>query len=452
MFRVETERNQLAFGFGVAPIRRDGALEIEQRLPASLQRGLHLWSSAILLSGDVDAEPEQERIMFDPIFFVIRTAIEAPLSREALTSLVREAERRRANYQTRQMTTAGASSNQNESRRFRVLVFGVGCLLHARQQLDGYCLIPLAKGLSHRRLHELVSAVIERGGLGGLDFNEDTEIQFEKSTPTFLVSYEAVEAIDYNDALDHCRSYANLIFRILGLDRGQMPREFACMAIDSASNQRWHMFQMPGYRGNLVSDFNPASTANRIEQLLPKLQADPFAKLLVKTYADATAEEDYGFSLLRYWSVLELVADKSIARDGTPLTHPDGTSILNSKGNPETTNSKHGRVYSYLLSLGGYPEHGSYTEDGAKRWYLLGGASSHPGYTPSTRLLSLWDMVRAVYAIRNSIAHEGQFELGKARSGDQYEQLAVTLKSTGPVDPLQFIKDRAWLMLLRELK
>jgi hypothetical protein len=83
------------------------------------------------------------------------------------------------------------------------------------------------------------------------------------------------------------------------------------MAFEYGSNQRWHLYEMPGYKGNLISDFNPVSTANQIERLLPRLQVDSFARLLMKTYAEATAEGDYGFSLLRYWSILELVGDKS---------------------------------------------------------------------------------------------------------------------------------------------
>ena len=159
------------------------------------------------------------------------------------------------------------------------------------------------------------------------------------------MSYTTVVAVDHMDALDHCRSHANLLFQILGVDRGQMPREFARVAFEHGSNQGWHSFETPWYRGNHISGFNPSSTANQIQRLLPKLQSDPFARLLISTYADATAETEYGFSLLRCCSVMELIADKSIANDGTPLAHPDGAPILNARGNPETTGSKHGRVY-----------------------------------------------------------------------------------------------------------
>jgi hypothetical protein len=68
------------------------------------------------------------------------------------------------------------------------------------------------------------------------------------------------------------------------LDRGQMPREFACFALEYDSNARWHMYSMPAYRGNLIANFNPVSTANAVERLLPKLESDPFVRLLANTH------------------------------------------------------------------------------------------------------------------------------------------------------------------------
>jgi hypothetical protein len=168
------------------------------------------------------------------------------------------------------------------------------------------------------------------------------------------------------------------------------------------------------------------------------------------TYADGTAEEDSGFALLRYWSVMELLADKYVV-PGIELKHPDASPILNYKGKPETTRSKHGRVYQFVFSAGNYIEVGSYQYDGARKQVMIGADSSHPGYTPETELISLWDMVRAVYSVRNGIAHEGQFDLMQAAAGDIHQQLAARLIRTGYADPRRFIKHQAHLSVLREL-
>jgi hypothetical protein len=60
-------------------------------------------------------------------------------------------------------------------------------------------------------------------------------------------------------------------------------------------------------------------------------------------------------------------------------------------------------------------------------------------------------MVRAVYSIRNAVAHEGQFDLSRAANGDNYQQLAARLKTSGHPEPLGFIKQQALMVLWREI-
>ena len=104
--------------------------------------------------------------------------------------------------------------------------------------------------------------------------------------------------------------------------------------------------------------------------MLPRLEANPFSRLIVSTYSDATSEHEYGFALLRFWSVLELVAERKIAA-GMPVLHPDGTAILNAKGNPETTNSKHGKVYAYILANRAFEEFWLLTRWGSRNRIML---------------------------------------------------------------------------------
>lgn len=133
--------------------------------------------------------------------------------------------------------------------------------------------------------------------------------------------------------------------------------------------------------------------------------------MLVRAYAQATADEDENVTLLRCWSVLELVADRAI-EEGQPIFHLDGQPILHRDGKQANTGSKSARVYVLTRQYGiGYPSisYGYRHADGAERRLLMGGDETHPGYTPGTRIIPLWDFTRAAYAIRNCIAHHGYF-------------------------------------------
>lgn len=445
--RIERERNQFAFGFGAAPKRKESTLEVSQTLPVDFRIGLYIVNRAVLVWGN-GLDAHQEQVAFDPVIFAVQTAGEKPYSLQELGIRVNEVSRERADYVHRIIRTTTAQTAITAT-RFRVLIFGVGCLLHAHQQLEGYSISPIGLGLSHRPMHDIVNIVLQREGIGPIGFDPQAETHFESTTPTFMVDYVSVEALHHQDALNHCRLHANHVFQILGLERGQMPREFAALVLQHGSPAYLRSFQMPGYRGNLISDFNPVSTANTIERLLPKLDTNPFLSLLANTYADATAETNHGFALLRYWSVLELLADKYVPI-ATQVRAPDGSAILNAKGNPESTNSKHGRVYTHILGNSAFLTQGSYDDNGTQKRFIIGGDSTTPGYTADTELVPLWDIVRAGYAIRNSIAHEGQFDIATAATGDPYQQLAAKLVTSRYADPAGFLKQQAQIAFWRE--
>jgi hypothetical protein len=250
-------------------------------------------------------------------------------------------------------------------------------LLHAAQQLEGFVISPLGCGFSYRRAFEIVNQTLKNCGVQQLVFDPQFEIQHEQATPVFQIDYYCVVGKDHSDVLEHCRNHADLMFDLLALDRGQKPREFFCIAIEHTTGNAWHLFLRPGYRGNLISDFNPVSSANLIETMAPQLEKRPFLRLLVRSYAEATAEKDEGIALLRSWTVLELLADREIT-DKYAITHPNGAPILRKDGKPKTTKSKEARVYEFIRRSGAYVGQFLSNSDGVERRFILGADENHP--------------------------------------------------------------------------
>ena len=449
LFRAEYSRNQFAFGFGGQPLLQPNSLSVAQKLGSELKPGLHFIGAVTLCWVESTGNVRQERVTFEPVFFAVQSALEKPIGKGELATRVGALILERKAYAGREIV-ASRDVPQATLIPFRVLIFGVGCLLHAPQQLEGFLIAPLGRGFSHARLHEIVDTTLSRINLGSFPFDQATEDQYEQSTPTFLVDYCRVLGASHVDVLDHCREHSRMMFEVLGLDRGQKPREFFCMAMDQVSGERWFVFDSPWYRGNLVSDFNPVSTANLIESVTPKLQRDPFLRLLIRSYAEATAEDDSGFALLRSWTVMELLADRAVAT-GKKILHPNGQPIKNNKGNSKDTNAKEARVYQYLLERGSYVVHMSMNVEGRNRQYILGADETHPGYTPDTVLIPLWVVVRSAYAIRNCIAHEGYFSEQQIDPGDPDQILAAQLISTTPLDPRTWVRDTVQNLVRSEL-
>ncbi|MHB1992840.1 hypothetical protein [Metallibacterium scheffleri] len=449
IFRAEKERDQFAFGFGASPLVSGDTVSVSVRLPTNFEPGIYRIDAVNLALGSTPSAQAQQIVRFETIWFSVHSIEEVLLDPTQLTAVIGDLSRHRQAYIEHEILTEAAF--QRNSIPYRVIIFGVGCLVHAPQQMAGYSIKPIGRGFSHTYLHEIVDATLTSLRYGSVDFDKVTEDRHQQGTPTFFVEYWRVLGVDHSDALEHCRRHAGLLFELLGLDRGQKPREFFIMAVDLRSGQRWFGFNHPWYRGNLISDFNPVSTANFIEAVVPKLEQTPFLRLLLRSYAEATAEEDQGIALLRLWTVLELLADRTIQK-GLQIKHPNGVLITNKRGNPKDTNAKDASVYQFILSQECYVTQGTSNVAGKTLCYLIGADESHPGYTRDTIIITLWDMVQAVYAIRNSVAHEGHFALDGIDSDNAGQVMAAFLIRDVGLDLWGWLRQIAWLATKRELQ
>lgn len=446
IFRLGVKRNNFTLGWGKSPIIMNNDLILETTLPNSMRAGVHVISGTMLTEVNGEELTKPLAVRFEPVYFEVREHFRRPATGGRLADRIRELSEGREKFINATHKTSKATGDSAKDIFFVVTVFGVGCLFHSRQQLEGYRIDPLGAGLSHRRPLELVNSFLESEMYDGLPYVEETETRFEQSTPAIAVTFPRVQAVDHEDALNYCREFCRKLFQVLGMERGQIPREFAYLAMEHNTTNRWHGFEMPGYRGNLVSDFNPAQLANQIEQRLPKLEASRFTQLLVRSYAEATGERDFGFRVLRYWTVLELAADRIIQK-GQRLENPDGTEILKPNGQPETTNSKHGRVYQYILQSGAFASMSTHHIGDGKVSIILGDESDKR-FKPGMIVVRLWEMIQAIYAIRCAVAHEGYFD--PTSRGSVGETLASDFLTRGFPDPLDFVKMQALMAIWRE--
>lgn len=452
LYRIESVRNQLAFGFGATPVARSDALKVQQKLDSSLRPGLYSVSGAVVCWGN----ERQEAVSFEPILFEIRDVGAPAVDMNGLAAMVDEALEHRRTYATAEIRTP-ASLASGVRQEFRVLIAAVGCLVPAPQPLQGFCIFPLGLGFTYGRMLEIANHALKAAGLKQLSFNSQTDQQHQQGTPTFAVDYWNVVGTDYNDALNHARDHAQLLFDLLGLDRGHKPREFFCYGVCRSTGEAWHLFDAPLYRGNLLSPFNPVDSANLIERVTPKLEEDPFLRLLLRSYAESTAEKDRGIGLLRAWTVLELLADRAIPGQrntdvAVPIAHPDGQPIYKPGGvKVQKTTAIPARVYEFVKRAGGFEAAHVDSTTGVEKRFIVGGNSGNPNFTATTRLIPLWDVIRATYAIRCRVAHEGHFSEEHIDPADEDEVLAIDLIRNTPVNPFAWIHERAAMAVRIEL-
>ena len=452
LFRVDLVRNQFAFGFGAVPVVEGQVLKVQIKLDGSLNPGLYVVAGAVVCWGS----ERQHVISFDPVYFEIRQVGDAAVDANGLTVMVEEARESRQTHATACIRTP-ASMASGVCSEFRVLIAAVGCLVPAPQPLQGFRIFPLGCGFTYGRMLEIANHSLKAAGLKQLSFNAQTDLQHQQGTPTFAIDYWNVVGTDHNDALNHARDHAQLMFDLLGLDRGHKPQEFFCYGVCRSTGEAWHLFDTPNYRGNRLSPFNPVQSANLIESLMPKLELDPFLRLLLRSYSECTAEKDRGIALLRAWTVLELLADRAIPGQrktdkAIAITHPDDKPIYKAGGvKLQKTTAIPARVYEFVKRAGAFEATHLDGSTGEEKCFIVGGDQSNPNYTPTTRLIPLWDIIRAAYAIRCRVAHKGHFSEDQIDHSDEDEVLAVDLIRNTPVSPFTWINQRAALAVQSEM-
>ena len=425
IFRVDIERNNFVFGFGAKPPEGSQVANIKQKLPNNFQKGLYVVSGVKLIYGEdgheirnVEIEESRKR------FFWFSN--DEMLTENDLYRKISELEISRKQYLNAEIQTTAALGG-DQCRQYKVIIFGVGCLLHSPQLMKGYVLYPLGRGYSYDHMLSAVNDFTQKNYGFHLDKDESIKSSFASSTPLFAVEFNNIKALDHRDAGSYCEYFSENIFTILAYDRGQRPRTFATVIVDPETSQIWQAFHFPGYRGNLVSDFNPSSTANTLQRLLPRIESSPWVDLILRIYADAKTETNRDYACLKFWQLLEMIAKKHVPDNTIEILRPDGTPIEDANGNAVTTKYALGKVYKYLFDS----EAGSsvrHSNDGEKIIFESSGdARENPNFDENTTVISLWDTLSALYQIRNATAHAGKFDIDSARSGGERERKAMKL-------------------------
>lgn len=447
---IERERNNFAFAFGCPLEISEGAITICKDLPNTFSEGLYLVSGIKLIKkGDQEGNVIPIVIKdISKLFFWFSKEGNTNLSELGLTEKINKFNLERGRYTNMPILT-DASKDQSPVSSFRVMIFGVGCLIHSVQIMEGYILYPLESGYKYNHMLDAVNSYTTKTYGIKLDNNESIAKSFSSSTPLFVIDFKNVQAINHSDAGEHCSQQSENVYTILAYDRGQRPNSFATVIVDTKTGQIWQAFHFPGYRGNLVSDFNPASTAQTLENFLPKLNSSSWIDLIMRIYADAKSETNPYYACLKFWSILEIISKKKISNNTITLLRPNGDTIYNNEGKAVKTKYALGKAYKYALDSMIPPS------------IICGGqnmifetykdAKTDPNYNCSTKIIPLWELLSALYEIRNATAHSGSFNASTAKNGKKREKLAAELWTLEHQTFLQEIKNMMKTLISKEL-
>lgn len=274
------------------------------------------------------------------------------------------------------------------ARSFRAVALIEGLLLTQNTRVPGIEIYALRQSLGSERetlayLGRLVSETF------GSTFSSETHS--DRGLPCVGLKFSDVRADSAGVLLPFVLGVASRMSDLLGFNRLARPQVIALAVLDeeAGSVHCWADPTRSQYTGNLAGGFISGESTPDLLVQWGHMGADPRVSLWLSQMNDARVERRWEYRVLRYFNLLEGIAKASLGVKAD-VRDPQGEQILQSNGQPYTTNEARGAVYMVIAGL--CRLRGDVREDGF---------CSH---TP------LWELCQHWTTVRNQVAHSGAWD------------------------------------------
>lgn len=351
--------------------------------------------------------PNNNALLFKQYFFIKNGVIE--LADDAAGE-----EKRKAQASLNQACIYTDSNNTGDM-KFQVVVFCAGAYLDTALLTKGISIIPLNPGISNISIFEATKEYLLNNHNVDIFFNNGYKAMLTYE-PAFVIRFNRLISISLASALKYVETQISYISNILAFERGNKPYAFLTMILDLDTHKVTFNPKSSDYRGNLIGSLFPNVNADAIENLYPIIKSNPFARLVLDLYVQIINERDPSYKFFRQWSLLEVVADKYVKKNGSELIDSDGKVIYAYGTTKQTTRNKAGMVYELLRSRGIKQINQGFNEGPDRVIAGSGGGSDLGG-----GVITLYEAVEAAYNIRNEVAHDGLYDVSKPAKNKKEE-------------------------------
>lgn len=319
------------------------------------------------------------------------------------------------------------SAGTEPTGHFFVLVFLKDILIGTRMRLDRYEIVPTNTGLETRDHLSFVNSFLANSTRAGITFEYSSALseQSKRSNPVCVVHFPHILAQNAEAARDYCSDCSNALLQALALSRSAGGQIFSIVAVDLSNSAAIEYSFSSNYVGNLLTGHLAGESADSLSAYLKGLALDPVSRFLVDLYKEANREKSPDFKYVRYWQILETMADGENYNDESDLTDYEGQVMLDGTSARKSKGSVH-IVFRLLRDAG-------------------------IGSTDQT-----WKNVNVWFAFRNAVAHHGSITQSSSLSKAKVREWALSgltenAKTPGHDQFLFALKEDLKLLLMRKL-
>lgn len=349
-------------------------------------------------------------------------------ARRTTTELLAAVQQREAELEKEFLAPVDIRETQTPSGlELDVFVFVRDVLIGTPIRFKHFELVPTQSGLDSKDALDFVNRFLRERTLIGSQFiyDEGVERQSRQSNPVCVVHFPTIIASTIEEARDHCVEKTSALLLALSLSRDAAGIVFEVIVFDRRLGSAVKFSMSSPYIGNLLTGPISGESAEALAAYLGGLERDPMNTFLAGLYREARRDRGPDFQYVRFWQILETMAESCNYDPASPLHDYQGNVMMDG-AKPRQSKGSVNIVFSLLRDSG-------------------------MGTTNET-----WEKVNVWFAFRNAVAHHGSITRFVELSRDSvkawaklgYEEI---LRTPGHDRFLWELKEDTKLLLMRRL-
>lgn len=364
------------------------------------------------------AKSNQERVLFE-----ITSSSRAVSEHELRQEVIETEARIEKEFLVPVQAVFGLS--QPATRHFTAFVFVRGMLIGTKLRFHNFEIIPAPEGINDADALLAVNKFLKERTITNVQFSHSMERRQRsiQANPVCVFHFPSVRAPSHVEVRNYAVALTNEVLLALALTRDASGRVFDCVVIENTGNAISYTVS-ENYIGNLLTGWLSGESVDTIEQFARQISRSQSDRLLVGLYKDARSEPTPDFQYVRFWAVLEALADAREYDSDAPLLDFEGNQMCDS-GRKLTVNGGVNSVYNLMRESG--------IGSSQRNW----------------RLINTW------FAFRTAAAHHGSRlsfkQLKRPNVRAFAEQASAEIQAGGHDHYLWELKEDTKLLLMRRL-
>lgn len=312
-------------------------------------------------------------------------------------------------------------------RQFTAFVFVRGLLIGTHMRFPHFEIVPTGSGIENIDALNSINNFLKQRTKTGVQFkySKDRQLQSLQANPICVFHFPSVRANSPEEVRAYSVKTTDEVLLALALTRDASGTVFECVVFEH-NGQAWSFAEAKSFHGNLLTGWISGETPDIIEKYSTQLGRDAADRLLVRLYKDARSELSVDFQYVRFWAVLEALADLREFDPDAPLLDLQGNQMRAVTGRLLTLNGGVNSVFNLL------------------RENQLGTTERN------------WKMINTWFAFRTAVAHHGALanftQLSRPPVRRFAQEALSEIHAAGGHDQfLRELKEDAKMLLMRRL-